>query len=226
MRRFLVLLLLLPLSAIAALIDRGDSTLDTSSGLEWLDATKTAGLSYSQVVAGSGGWLTSGWRYATGAELNTLVVNATGATMNPSLSESTALPAVETRALIQQLGSTLDALYLALYGQTYEEFLNSTGSYGVYHYYTYGLLADDAVVNGETGKRLGLIFYYINNNNGDRYILSTPHYSMKSIDVSDYEFGSFLVRDASSISEPASLVLSLLGLTTLAAFRWGGMQAT
>ena len=59
-------------------ISSGDGliTLDTGTGLKWLDVTETKGLSVDEILAGSGGWLTSGFRYASFAEVQTLANNA------------------------------------------------------------------------------------------------------------------------------------------------------
>ena len=63
-------------SAHAALISidlaaPGDDliTRDTGSGLDWLDLTVTTGYSQNDIEADVGGWLSAGWRYATGAEV-------------------------------------------------------------------------------------------------------------------------------------------------------------
>lgn len=50
------------------------SYLDTATGIEWLEVTKTAGLSYNEVSTqfGNGGDF-EGWRYATGSELNDMM---------------------------------------------------------------------------------------------------------------------------------------------------------
>ncbi|MDO9356787.1 MAG: PEP-CTERM sorting domain-containing protein [Solirubrobacteraceae bacterium] len=56
-------------AAQAGLVDKGATTLDTGSGLEWLDLSATSGYSFAEVSAqfGSGG-LFEGYRHATGAE--------------------------------------------------------------------------------------------------------------------------------------------------------------
>ena len=59
-------------SANAVLINLGDMTLDSRTRLEWLDVTLTQGLTYDQVSAGAGGYVGSGWRYATSGELMAL----------------------------------------------------------------------------------------------------------------------------------------------------------
>jgi hypothetical protein len=58
----------------AAIVDLGNITRDTNSGLDWLDVTETAGLSYNEVSSRltPGGSL-AGWRYASAAEFETLV---------------------------------------------------------------------------------------------------------------------------------------------------------
>lgn len=80
----MVLLMLLSIQCFAELVSRDDSlhgpgsiTLDTDTGLEWLDVTKTTNLSAnfvtSQLVRGGG---FEGFRYATIAELTTLFAHA------------------------------------------------------------------------------------------------------------------------------------------------------
>ena len=72
-----ILLLLTTNFSHAGLIDLGSTTLDDSTGLEWLDMTLTAGQSYNSVIGGFGGYVTSmGYRYATGAEVFALFTNA------------------------------------------------------------------------------------------------------------------------------------------------------
>ena len=44
-------------------------TRDTASGLDWLDVTEVAGLSYNDLLSGAGGWLDAGWRWATTGEV-------------------------------------------------------------------------------------------------------------------------------------------------------------
>lgn len=63
------LLVLSPMVADADLIDQGDRTLDTETGLEWLDVTLTQGVSYNDIIGGFGGYVADGYRYATESEL-------------------------------------------------------------------------------------------------------------------------------------------------------------
>ncbi len=73
MRKLLLVLLLVPFAANADLIDLGDSTLDTDTGLEWLDLTETIGLTRNFVGTqlGAGG-LFSGYQFADALDLESL----------------------------------------------------------------------------------------------------------------------------------------------------------
>jgi hypothetical protein len=63
--------------ARASIIDNGTYTTDTATGLDWLDVTASIGLSFNQVSAQFGASQQfEGWRYATVAELTTLLANA------------------------------------------------------------------------------------------------------------------------------------------------------
>ncbi len=73
----IVAVMLMPNHASALLIDMGDITRDTESGLEWLDLTETLGLSYNYVSGQLGvGGLYEGWRYAISGEVYTLMDHA------------------------------------------------------------------------------------------------------------------------------------------------------
>jgi hypothetical protein len=57
-------------SAQAFLIDNGDTTIDTLSGLEWLDLPLTTNRSYNNIVVdGFGGYANDGWVHATRSQL-------------------------------------------------------------------------------------------------------------------------------------------------------------
>jgi hypothetical protein len=60
-------------NASATLIDYGDITLDTATGLEWLDVTKTTGMSYQDILNGAGGFYAAGWRSASWDQMNGLL---------------------------------------------------------------------------------------------------------------------------------------------------------
>lgn len=106
-----VALLALPARAELVEIDLnapGDGlvTRDTETGLDWLDVGGvTTGLSYDAVMAGAGGWITSGWRYATQAEICGLFVDHTEATACTFDSGIISWP-TDAANLITLLGST------------------------------------------------------------------------------------------------------------------------
>ena len=81
-------------AANAVLVDNGLTTIDTETGLEWLDITETVGLSYNAVL-GSAFVVNDGYRYASEAEVFELYNNAGGTgTVNVQfLAENTA-PAI------------------------------------------------------------------------------------------------------------------------------------
>jgi hypothetical protein len=56
------------------LFEPGDQllTADTVSGLEWLDLTQSAGLSFDAVTGGAGGWTDLGFSHATNSEIRDL----------------------------------------------------------------------------------------------------------------------------------------------------------
>ena len=71
LRKLTAFLFVLPCMSIAhaGLIDASDSTIDTETGFEWLDLTLTRELSYDSVIGGYGGYIASGYRYATFTEV-------------------------------------------------------------------------------------------------------------------------------------------------------------
>ena len=90
----------------ADLLAPGDGllTVDSASGLEWLDLTETTGQTYDAVLAGFGGFTTTlGFRFATASEVSALYTNA-------GVNDQTNTYAVENFAgvgvLLQLLGCT------------------------------------------------------------------------------------------------------------------------
>ena len=53
----------------AALIDFGDFTRDTSTGLDWLDVTLTQNKTTNVILGGWGGYIDAGWSYASEAQV-------------------------------------------------------------------------------------------------------------------------------------------------------------
>lgn len=77
----LVLLVALPAQATllsADLFETNDGllTIDTETGLEWLDITATRGQSYDSVASGYGGFMSLGFRFAVVSEVSELYSNA------------------------------------------------------------------------------------------------------------------------------------------------------
>ncbi len=72
----LTLSLLWSSNSQAALIDQGSTTLDTSTGLEWLDLTATVDLSVIDIISNVGGFVSQGWVHASTNQVGTLYGNA------------------------------------------------------------------------------------------------------------------------------------------------------
>ena len=67
-------------SASAALIDEGSYTVDTVSGLDWLDVSSSTSQSYNYVSSQfEAGGEYEGWRYASKHDYIQLISNASGA---------------------------------------------------------------------------------------------------------------------------------------------------
>jgi hypothetical protein len=69
---FALTIFLAPL-ANATLISNTSYFTDTNTGLDWLNNQPLAGQSYNSVLNGYGGYTTSGWRFATAADLRALL---------------------------------------------------------------------------------------------------------------------------------------------------------
>jgi hypothetical protein len=50
-------------------------TFDQSTGMEWLDVSATKGYTVAEILAGQGGWIEAGFRYATDYDLRALYVD-------------------------------------------------------------------------------------------------------------------------------------------------------
>jgi len=66
--------------ARAAIIDLGPSTLDTDTGLEWLDVTESRFLTFTEIVSGVGGFSADGWRHASTVEICDFFISLSGQT--------------------------------------------------------------------------------------------------------------------------------------------------
>lgn len=214
--------------AQATIIDHGNFLTDTASRLDWLDVTLTAGkprfLTERDLWTGS---VYEGWRFATGDEFNALVSHYTGTSISSYGIVYQAEGLLD--GLVTMLGSTLDAGYEAIMGQTYDYALGVAEGDGVD--YTYGFLADSTTVNG---------YYYVamladvdgpwiwggllSQSDKDYSIAHDAAYNR--VGVSSY-IGSYLVRESASIPEPTSILLMLaagLGIVGVRQSRKSVMQ--
>lgn len=111
--RFLVPLLFITIiintqvkAASINFIDHGDYTTDLTSGLDWLDVTKSVNQSYSYIssqLIKEGEY--DGWRYANGAEFNKLVSTYTGKNLGSDVVYSQ-FPVGSLNGLMDLLGRT------------------------------------------------------------------------------------------------------------------------
>lgn len=98
--------------------DWGSTTYDSSTSLEWLDLSFTAGKSYLEVAGGWGEFTTTGgYRFATRSEVIELFLHAGGASIDPPQGD----PVPENLAAAE--------LLLALLGDTYPELNRSWMTY-------------------------------------------------------------------------------------------------
>jgi len=108
--------MLLAIAAVASadlveadLLAAGDGlvTRDTETGLDWLDFSRTAGLSFDEVaVEGAGGWYGGGWIHATTDQIRALMESASAMAL-PTATRSGSAENVEgAQALMALLGAT------------------------------------------------------------------------------------------------------------------------
>lgn len=99
-------------------------TVDTETGLEWLDVTASKGISYDAVLAGYNGYTTiNNFRFATSAEYIELITNAGFVTIGEAKAEYMTIAA----DLISKLGETDNYL-----GNTFTDGMLSPFSVGGY----------------------------------------------------------------------------------------------
>ena len=191
-------------NAWAAFIDRGTYLTDTTSGLDWLDVTASVNRSYNDVSSqfGVGGDF-AGWRYATGLEFNGLVGHWTGVMPSGNVSPWVADAG---DGLVAALGSTMDSMYISLYGMTYD------ASKGV---------AEGAAMDATTGLIADIFLGYRQYAQlFDREEVAPLDYSLTYAGSAEdsakwLEIGSFLVRQSAPIPEPTTIALLGLGLAGL-----------
>ena len=218
-------LAVLPFSnANAVIIDHGSFVSDPATGLDWLDLTATAGLSYNDVSAqlGTGGAF-EGWRYATVSELSTLWTAFGGndnyysgwSTQNDGLFETISPVMGDLGCDWRQDPSNTTS------NPNPSPDANCTTGAGFSHWITADLAttADAAKYSINEGERLAAVTYnfYIRDES-----LTMDYINLKQLtqpdNIADPEFGSALLR-VSAVPVPASVWLfgsGILGLTGIA----------
>lgn len=187
----LLMLFLFSFNANALLIDNGLTTTDTSTGFEWLDVTATQGKSVNEVLSGFGGFVNSGYRYATTDEVINLW-SALGINTLDQPLESLAAPVSLGHALF---GLTTDAIV------NNEVFQLTAG------------FTDPASAIGPTNDISTLILRLEGSFGSVTTSGGCSGFGDSCLDVVRNDWGSWLVRTNSpspGISAPATI--SLLGL--------------
>jgi hypothetical protein len=175
-----VALLLSVTSTQAALVETdwnntgdGLATLDTDTGIEWLDLTQTDGMSINQ-AEGLTSSTFSGWRLPTRAEVTQMMVNAFSS--EASRVQGSGWWSVTSNASYDEADS-----FSALFGKTYMDSPN---------YFTFGLLKNDP------GQASGMMLSGIRYRPNDGYIaLFSNAETGVDIHYSSPSYGIYLVSD-------------------------------
>lgn len=95
-------------NAAQPLIDRGDTTYDPNTSLEWLDLRFTQGQSYASILGGWGDFTTSGgYRFATAEEIKQLFLNAGAKSLGSPNNPPVSVNVEAAKLVLSLLGTTL-----------------------------------------------------------------------------------------------------------------------
>lgn len=185
--------------ACAGFDNHSSFSTDTTTGLDWLDLSQTAGMSY--LDAESGPFAAGGWRHATGQEVSDLFRVYTGKAERVWGSVAPEF-GIE---LIRQLGVTFSTN-------------NSEGVYAVYDSALPVSLLTGGMFNDEDPNQYVGIGQYVEYIScfgipcvNDTTIWSVFRNEIGKTDINP-AYGNFLVREAAAVPEPTSGALFLAGL--------------
>lgn len=184
--------LTLSMTANAAIVDLGNITRDTSTGLDWLDLTETNGRSYTDISSKLGaGQEFDGWHYATIDEVETLWENM-GISHHNLYSEILKTYYIQYPAFIQAT---------TLLGNTYKEYRPI---------YDYGV----AGITGESSISRYPDYHNItgmNSEPGWNYVRGYRRDTVVSSSYQSVSAGSYLIK-SSEVPVPPAGWLFLSGL--------------
>lgn len=204
--------------------DRGDTTVDLQTGLEWLDLTITSNRSYNDVlndISGEGGTfsLSDRWRYATMQDIKTLF----SSTFAPDFNGSYYKVIDQEKQVADFIGLYSDT-FVEYYGDDSNILLNPTKLNAAGRSLGFYLSDPDAnQVNFAEVNDGDFVFFGLNNpfemhlvDQFDSMELSTFYGSERQWrDYSSIQFGSWLVRDAVDVPEMKSFSILIACLSAL-----------
>lgn len=179
----------------ASLIDNGVTTLDTSSGLEWLDITETTSFSVADIMQGDGGFAADGWVHATGQQISDLITSFLGSATTPNFDGSgngssfDILADSDAVSLLNLLGATFNTGLIGFFDNG--SLTNTSFQFQA----CINTLATQTCQNQVTQPgQAGLVKYFFNTTDANQF--------------ANQNFGHFLVRKADvQANSPATLTI-------------------